>query len=439
MDFRVRETGLRRQLTAGQMAMVGVGGSIGTGLLLGSGAAVQIAGPAVILSFVLAAAITWTVAVAMGEMATVHPAAGSFGIYAELYLNPWAGFVSRYAYWLAIAIAIGGEMVASATYMHLWLPEVKPIVWVIVFAVLLLGVNLRNVGDYGRFEFWFAMIKLATMVAFVVIGAALLLSGHVTPQYSVTGGLFPRGHAAPLEAMSFALFTFAGIEMVAISSGESRSASEISRAVRLSFVLLAFVYLGAIAVLVGVMPWSGAGVAESPFVTVFRHVGLPAASHLMNIVVLTAALSGANASLYVDSRTLFSLARGGYAPAAMGRLTSAGAPITALLVSSFGIAIALVMERWAPRDAFVYMLGAALFGAMAAWLVALAAHVVFRKRRAGRIATSSVVGFAAIVISLIATWWYSRVTVISGVVYLVALSGAYLLVKRHPEGGQITN
>ncbi len=410
--------------------MVGVGGSIGTGLLLGSGAAVQIAGPAVILSFLAAAAITWTVTVAMAEMASVHPAAGSFGVYAELYLNPWAGFVSRYAYWLAIAIAIGGEMVASATYMHLWLPAVQPIVWVLAFSVLLLGVNLRRVGDYGRFEYWFAMIKLATMIVFVLIGGELLLSGQARPQYTAAGGWFPHGRAAPLRAMSFALFTFAGIEMVAISSGESRSASEVSRAAHLSFGLLAFVYLGAIAVLVGVMPWSGAGVAESPFVTVFRHVGLPAASHLMNFVVLTAALSGANASLYVDSRTLFSLARGGYAPDALGRLTSAGAPLGALLLSSFGIVVALAMEQWAPRNAFVYLLGAALFGAMAAWLVALAAHVVFRQRRSGHMPASSLLGFAAIVISLSATWWYSPVTVISGVVYLVALSAVYAVMRR---------
>lgn len=420
--------------------MVGVGGSIGTGLLLGSGAAVQIAGPAVILSFLAAALISWTVTVAMGEMASVHPAAGSFGVYAELYLNHWVSFISRYAYWVAIAIAIGGEMVAAATYMHLWLPQVHAVAWVIVFAALLLGVNLRKVGDYGTFEYWFAMVKLVTIVAFVLLGGALLISHHVAPQYLAHGGFFPNGRTAPMKAMSFALFTFAGIEMVAISSGESRNVREIPRAVRIAFGLLTFVYLGAIVVLVGVMPWNGAGVSESPFVTVFRHVGMPAAGHMMNFVVLTAALSGANASLYADSRTLFSLARGGYAPAAMGKLTTSGAPLPALLLSSFGIVVALVMEKWASRDAFVYLLGAALFGAMLAWLVALASHVRFRGQLTDSAlaalpmqspggAATSVAGVAAIVVSLIATWWYSRVTVISGVVYLLVLTAAYLLMR----------
>ena len=385
---------------------------------------------------------------ALGEMASLHPSAGSFGTYAELYLNPWAGFISRYGYWLAIAIAIGGEMAASATYMHYWFPSVHAIVWIVVFAAGLLAVNLRTVGNYGRFEFWFAMIKLVTILAFIVLGAALLVGHRVTPQYTAAGGFFPNGHSAPLLAMSFSLFTFAGIEMVAISSGESRSRQEIPRAVRLTFGLLTLVYMGAIVVLVGVMPWNGAGVTESPFVTVFRHVGLPAASHLMNFVVLSAALSGANASLYVDSRTLFSLARGGYAPATLGKLTAAGAPLRALLVSSFGIVVAVAIERWAPEDAFVYLLGAALFGAMLAWLVALAAHVRFRARLSPAElaalpmhspggATASIIGFIAIVASLVATWWYSRVTVLSGVVCVVGLSAAYLMARAKRRADEV--
>jgi L-asparagine transporter-like permease len=204
--------------------------------------------------------------------------------------------------------------------------------------------------------------------------------------------------------------------------------------------LLAFVYLGSILVLVGIMPWNGAGVTESPFVTVFKQVGLPAAGHVMNFVVLSAALSGANASLYVDSRMLFSLARGGYAPQAMGRLNHAGTPMAALLVSSFGIVLALVLEKWAPKDAFVYILGAALFGAMLAWLVALAAHVSFRRRLSAQQLASlpmrspggawlSAAGFVAIVASLLTTWGASPVTVVSGVVYLIILSVAYLLVR----------
>ena len=346
------ESGLRHQLTAGQMTMVAVGGSIGTGLLLGTAAAVELAGPAVILSFVLAAFISWTVALALGELASTHPAAGSFGVYGDLYLNRWAGFISRAGYWLAIAVSIGAEMVASATYMHLWFPRVQAVLWVFAFSAFLLSINLLSVHSYGRFEFWFAMIKVAVIATFIALGAALLLTGRATPQYTAHGGFFPLGPAAPLLAITFAIYTFGGVEFVAVASGESSSAKAIASAVRMTFLTLTFLYLGAIVILVGVMPWNRAGVTESPFVTVFRSVSLPGAAHFMNFVVLTAALSGANAALYISSRMLFSLARTGWAPSALGRLSKKGTPTLALLVSSYGIIVALVLERWAPAKAF---------------------------------------------------------------------------------------
>ena len=377
------ERGLRHQLTAGQMTMVAVGGSIGTGLLLGTAAAIELAGPAVILSFVLAAFISWTVALALGELASTHPAAGSFGVYGDLYLNQWAGFISRAGYWLAIAVSIGAEMVASATYMQLWFPRVPALVWVLAFSAFLLGMNFLSVHSYGRFEFWFAMIKVAVIAAFIVLGAILLLSGRATPQYTNHGGFFPLGVAAPLLAITFAIYTFGGVEFVAVASGESSSATAIARAVRMTFLTLTILYLGAIIILVGVMPWNRAGVGESPFVTVFRSVNFPGAAHFMNFVVLTAALSGANAALYISSRMLFSLARTGWAPRALGRLSAKGTPTLALLVSSYGIVVALVLERWAPARAFEYILRGAFFGMMLSWIVSLAAHISFRRRITG--------------------------------------------------------
>ncbi|MGA8541769.1 MAG: amino acid permease, partial [Terriglobales bacterium] len=269
------ERGLRHQLTAGQMTMVAVGGSIGTGLLLGTAAAIELAGPAVILSFVLAAFISWTVALALGELASTHPAAGSFGVYGDLYLNHWAGFISRAGYWLAIAVSIGAEMVASATYMRLWFPRVPALVWVLAFSVFLLGMNFLSVHSYGRFEFWFAMIKVAVIAAFIVLGAILLLGGRAAPQYTNHGGFFPLGVAAPLLAITFAIYTFGGVEFVAVASGESSSATAVARAVRMTFLTLTILYLGAIVILVGVMPWNRAGVSESPFVTIFRSVDFP--------------------------------------------------------------------------------------------------------------------------------------------------------------------
>ena len=444
MPEEAEERGLRHQLGAGQMAMVAVGGSIGTGLLLGSAAALEIAGPGVILSFVLAAFIGLTVTMALGELSSMHPAAGSFGVYADLYLNPWAGFIARAGYWAAISISIGAELVASATYLTFWFPSVPALLWVVIFSVFLLLINLRSVGNYARFEYWFAMIKVATIAAFVMLGAGLLLSGRVTPQYTAHGGFLPRGAVAPLLAMGFALYTFGGIEFVAITTGESRSAQEIPRAVKLTFAVLASVYLGAIVVLVGVMPWDRAGVTESPFVTVFRQAHVPAAPHIMTFVILTAALSGANAALYAASRVLFSLARTGWAPVILGRLNASGSPKLAVLASSYGIVVALVLEKWAPKNAFVSILGAALVGMLLAWLVSLAAHIQFRRRlSAGQLAAlpmrsplgawGSGLGFVLILAALFETGWDSHLTLISGAVYMIVLTAAYFLLKKKQQ------
>src|SRR6267154_3305006 len=440
----IQEKGLHHHLTAGQMTMVAVGGSIGTGLLLGSAAALEVAGPGVILSYIVAAFIAYTVAMALGELASVHPSAGSFGVYGVLYLNQYLGFLCRAGYWASIAFSIGAELVASATYMTYWLPAVPGEIWVFVFSALLLLVNLRSVSSFGRFEFWFAMIKFATIVAFILAGAALLVSERVTPQYTAQGGFFPRGPIAPLLAVFLAIYAFGGVEMLAVTTGESRSSKDIPRAARLTFFLLAGLYLGAITVLAGVMPWNHAGVTESPFVSVLGLARIPAAAYVMNFVVLTAALSGANAKLYVASRLLFSMGRSGWAPASMGKLSAAGSPRWALLVSSYGIITALIIENWAPKQAFLYIMGAAFSGLILSWVISLAAHVSFRWRLTPQQVAAmpmrsplgiwgSIVGFVLVSIAVIHTLISTRMNAIGGLIFFTALTIAYLLLKNRRQ------
>lgn len=438
-----QEQGLKRELGSRQMAMVAVGGSIGTGLLLGSGAAIQVAGPAVVVTYVLSALISWTVAMALGEMSAMHPAAGSFGVYAELYLNPWAGFVARYGYWFSVVIAIGSELVAAGTYMKIWFPGVPIVLWMVVFGVFLLAINLFSVGHYGTFEYWFALIKVVTIFVFILMGAALLFAGKVQPHYVASGGFAPKGWTSPLMAISFGLYSFLGIEMVAISSGEARSRTDVAKATRIAFAMLAFIYVGAMAVLVGVMPWQNAGVSESPFVTVFKVAGIPAASFIMNFVVLTAALSGANASLYVTSRMLFSLARSGYAPQRMGVLNHHGVPMGALMASMLGIVAAILLQM-RTANAYLYIINAALVGGMIAWLISLMAHVRFRKTvtreelaeiglRSPLGAAGSILGFVAIIAVIACTWWVqqSKVAAQSAVFYLLILSAGYFALRKN--------
>src|ERR1041384_1512567 len=438
-----QEKGLKKELSARQMAMVAVGGSIGTGLLLGSGAAIQVAGPAVIISYVLSALISWTVAMALGEMSSVHPAAGSFGVYAELYLNRWASFVARYGYWISVVIAVGSEVIAAGTYMQVWFPRVPFVVWMVVFGLFLVLINLFSVGDFGTFEYWFAMIKVVTIFVFIVAGAALLFGGKVQPQYVTQGGFGPHGWLSPLMATSFGLYSFLGIEMVAISSGEARSSTDVSRATRIAFAMLAFVYVGAMAVLVGVMPSQRASVAQSPFVTVFAVAGIPAAGFIMNLVVLTAALSGANASLYVTSRMLFSLARSGYAPRQLGTLNQHGVPMGALMTSMLGIVAAIVVKAYVPENAYLDFINIALIGGMIAWLFSLLAHVRFRMRlsseqlaqlaiRSPLGKVGSILGFIAVIAAIVGTWWVSQSSIAakSAGIYFVVLTAGYLMTRR---------
>jgi AAT family amino acid transporter len=437
----VHEQGLHHQLSVGQMTMVAVGGSIGTGLLLGSAAALEIAGPSVILSYLVAAFIAYTVAMALGELASVHPAAGSFGVYGELYLDPYLGFLCRAGYWASIAFSIGAELTASATYMSYWLPAVPGVVWVFVFSALLVLVNLRSVRAFGRFEFWFAMIKFSTIVLFILAGTALLVTGRVAPQFTAQGGFLPKGPIAPLLAVFFAIYAFGGVEMLAVTTGESRSSKDIPRAARLTFFLLAGLYLAAIIVLVGVMPWNHAGVSESPFVSVLRLAKVPAAAFLMNFVVLTAALSGANAKLYVASRLIFSMGRTGWAPASLGKLNASGSPRLALLVSSYGIVSALIIEHWAAQRAFLYIMGAAFSGLILSWVISLAAHVSFRRSLTPQQVAAlpmrsplgmwgSVLGFILATIAVLHTLFATRINAVGGLVFFTALTAAYFLLKR---------
>jgi amino acid transporter, AAT family len=435
-------TRLRRELGAGQMAMVAIGGSIGTGLLLGSGAAVQVAGPAIVISYAIGALIAFAVATALGEMSSLHPAAGSFGVYADAYLNEWAGFVSRYGYWFAVVIAVSAELVAAATYMQYWFPQIPAPAWIAGFAAVLLFINLRAVHDFGSFEYWFAMIKVVVIAAFIFVGAGLLFGGKVPSHYVSEGGFFARGAAAPFLALSFVLFNYLGTEMVAISSGEARSTADIGRATYIVFGVLTFVYLCASAVLVGVVPWRVVGVAQSPFVTVFEVARVPAISHIMNFVVLTAALSGANANLYAGSRLLYSLAESRFAPFKLSELSARGSPRNALLISASGIVIALVVQLLTPQNAFLYIIGCSLVGGMLAWCIALASHVAMRRKlsrgelvaipmRAPGGAAGSVIAFVAIVLAVISTWWVpqARIAIVSAGPYLVVLSAFYFLAR----------
>jgi len=385
-----KEEGLARELSTRQMTMIAIGGAIGTGLFLGSSLAVRMAGPAVILSYFIGAIIALLLMGALSEMAVAHPTAGSFGVYAELYLNQWSGFVVRYTYWACQCIAIGGEATAVAIYCHWWFPQVQPWIWIVLFSLLLAGVNATEVGNFGKFEYWFAMIKVVAITAFIVFGAIVLLgllpsAPHAGMQNFTLGeGFFANGPAGVWMAMCFVIFSYIGTEVVAVTAGEAQDPDvAVPRAMRSMLFRLIIFYIGAMIVLIGVVPWTsiqpGSDVTASPFVSVFRLMHIPAATHVMNFVVLTAALSSMNCDLYLSTRMMFSLARAGHAPRVFGRVTKRGVPLPALLISTTGLLIATVIAVLYPSSAYVYLFGIALFGGLFVWMMIFITHLFFRR------------------------------------------------------------
>ncbi len=450
-----QEAGLARQLSTRQMTMIAIGGAIGTGLFLGSGLAVREAGPGVILTYALGACIALLLVGALAEMAVAHPAAGSFGVYAELYLSRWAGFAVRYTYWAAQSIAIGGEATAVGIYCGWWWPQVPQWVWIVGFSAALLYVNARSVGAFGEFEYWFALIKVVAILMFIAFGAWLLSgmrSGEPGPgsHFTSDGGFLPLGMAGVWRALCFVIFSYIGSEIVAVTAGEARDpATAVPLAMRSMLGRLTLFYVGAITVLVGVVPWNrigaggGSSITASPFVTVFQWVGFPAATHAMNFVVVTAALSSMNTNLYLATRMIFSLARGGYAPAALGRVSSRGAPVPALLVTAAGLAIATVVNLVSPDHAYVLLFGVALFGGLFVWLMVFLTHLRFRpawERSGGaRLPVrmigypyTSLAGAGLLVAILVTTWWVPgmRPTLLAGLPWLGAVTVAYWIWGR---------
>src|SRR5580658_1014447 len=441
---------LSRQLTTGQLSMIAIGGAIGTGLFLGSSLAVRIAGPGVIISYLFGAVIALLFMGALAEMAVAYPTAGSFGVYAELYVNAWAGFTVRYTYWAAQCIAIGGEAIAIAIYCQWWFPNTPKWIWILGFSVALLYVNARSVASFGSFEYWLAMIKVVAIVLFIVIGLALLAglgpaSAIGLANFTAHGGFLPMGWHGVWMAMAFVIFSYIGTEVVAVTAGEAKDPSTaVPRAMRTMVARLILFYLGALVVLIGIVPWNriqpGSDVTASPFVKVFQLIGVPAAAHVVNFVVITAAASSMNCNLYLVSRIMFSLARGGYAPAAFGGVSKRGTPVPALMVSAAGLALAILISVLNPDGAFVYLFGVSLFGGLYAWLIIFVTHLRFRPKweASGRprlpvrmigYPYTSALGAATILAILSTTWWVEgmRVTLIAGVPWLGLLTAAYYL------------
>jgi L-asparagine transporter-like permease len=310
-------------------------------------------------------------------------------VYAEKYLNPWAGFSVRATYGVAQVIAIGAEVTAAGIYISFWLPNVPQWIWVVLVSSALVALNSMQVNRLGEFEYWFAMIKVAAIVGFIIVGLSLICG--VSPRGAIGlanltqhGGFLPLGWKGVWLSLTITVTSYMGVEIIAVTAGEAEHPEvTIPHAMRSIVWRLILFYVLAVAIMVTMVPWNEAGTSSrlsgSPFVTAFATAHIPFAAAIMNFVVLTAALSSVNTNLYLSTRMFFSLGRGGYAPEWMGKVSRNGVPHRALLASTAGIIAAILLAIFAPRDAFLLLYGTAVAGMIFVWLVILNTHLRFRK------------------------------------------------------------
>jgi AAT family amino acid transporter len=444
---------LRRRLNQRQLSMLAIGGAIGVGLFLGSGVTIQLAGPGVILSYLAGAVVALIVAFSLVEMAVVHPDAGSFGVYAETYLSRWAGFAVRATYGFVQMIAIGAEVTAVAIYFAFWFPSVPQWVWVLGVSVLLITINTLQVARFGEFEYWFALIKVVAILAFIAVGAGLIFGIGPRPAIGLSnltahGGFLPHGWTGVWLALTLVLTSYMGVEVIAVTAGEAEKPEEtIPKAMRTIVFRLIVFYLLAITVMLAMTPWdqagAGNGLTASPFVRAFAIVGVPYAAAIMNAVVITAALSSCNTDLYLTTRMLFSLARGRYIPEWIGTLTKNGVPGRALAISSAGMAAAIFLAIYAPAKAFLALYGIAVAGMFFVWTVILLTHIAFRrslgKERIARLPMhlrfypySTILGIVALLGITVATFFVEGLehTVPTFAVFLLLITLAYWFTGR---------
>ncbi|WP_104819421.1 amino acid permease [Kitasatospora sp. MMS16-BH015] len=378
------------QLQAGlknrHLSMIAIGGVIGAGLFVGSGAGIASTGPGILLSYLLAGVLVVMVMRMLGEMAAADPQSGSFSAYADRAFGRWAGFTIGWLYWFFWVVVLAVEATAGAKILHGWLPGVPQWAFALLVMAVLTATNLFSVASYGEFEFWFAGIKVVAIAAFLVIGAlavfGLLPGTHAVGATNLTGhgGFLPHGVGAVFTGMLTVVFAFMGSEIVTLAAGESADPERaVTKATNSVIWRIGIFYLGSILLVVTLLPWDSAEVKASPYVAVLDHVGIPGAAQLMNVIVLTAVLSCLNSGMYTASRMAFSLGRRGDAPRAFATVTDRGVPRIAILSSvAFGFLAVFFNYQW-PDTVFQFLLNSSGAVALFVWLVICCSQLKLRR------------------------------------------------------------
>jgi aromatic amino acid transport protein AroP len=379
---------LSRGLKNRHIQLIALGGAIGTGLFLGVAQTIKLAGPSVLLGYAFAGVIAFLIMRQLGEMAVEEPVAGSFSHFAHRYWGDFAGFVSGWNYWVLYVLVSMAELTAVGIYVQYWWPDMPTWASALVFFVLLNAVNLLHVKLFGEMEFWLSIIKIAAILSMIAFGSWLLLSGGGGPQVSVTnlwarGGFFPGGIGGLVMSMAAIMFSFGGLELIGITAAEADNpAKTIPKATNQVIYRILIFYVGALAVLLSLYPWTEVQQGGSPFVMIFRSLDNGVVANALNVIVLTAALSVCNSGVYCNSRMLLGLAMQGDAPAALARVNRRGVPVASLAVSAGATAFCVVVNYLMPGKAFELLMMLVVAALIINWGMISLTHLKFRSHMA---------------------------------------------------------
>ncbi|UVE18158.1 amino acid permease [Pseudomonas sp. LS44] len=441
---------LHRGLGERHIRLMALGACIGVGLFLGSAKAIQMAGPAIMLSYLIGGLAILVIMRALGEMAVHNPVAGSFSHYAKEYLGPLAGFLTGWNYWFLWLVTCVAEITAVAIYMQIWFPEIPRWIWALAALGSMGAINLATVKAFGEFEFWFALIKIVTIIAMVLAGAGMIVFGFGNDGVATGisnlwahGGFMPNGIEGVLMSLQMVMFAYLGVEMIGLTAGEAKNPQKsLPGAINSVFWRILLFYVGALFVIMSIYPWSEIGTQGSPFVMTFERLGIKTAAGIINFVVITAALSSCNGGIFSTGRMLYSLAQDGQAPKAFAKTSKNGVPRNALLLSIFALLLGVVANYLAPEKVFVWVTSIATFGAIWTWAMILLSQLKFRRTLSAAetgklqfkmwlspLSNYLALAFLALVVGLMAFFEDTRIALYVGPLFLVVLVALYRSLK----------
>lgn len=375
---------LKRGLKNRHLQMIALGGAIGTGLFYGSASTIQLAGPAISLSYLIGGCVIFFIMRMLGEMAVDNPVSGSFSSYANTYWHEFVGFLSGWNYWMNYVIVSMVELTAVGIYINYWLPDVPQWLSALICLIIITVINLINVKLYGEFEFCTAIIKVVAICCMIIFGIYIICTDMGTFPENLSnlwshGGYLPNGWWGLALSLVVVMFSFGGIELIGITAGEADEPQKsIPKAINQVIWRILIFYIGTLVVLMILYPWNEVGLEASPFVQIFSNIGIPATANILNFVVLVAALSAYNGILYGTSRMLYGLAKEGNAPKIFASLSRTGIPMVGILVSAVIGIILVIMTYYFPKELFMYLLSIVVAGLIISWFIITITHMKFR-------------------------------------------------------------